>query len=46
MITDNKPTTGINMESVKEEIERRLGATSDLASVTIRIFGEAGVFSY
>ncbi|MCL6605004.1 MAG: spore germination protein [Paenibacillus sp.] len=34
------------MESVKEEIKRSLGSTSDLASVTIRIFGEEGVFSY
>ncbi|CAH1192050.1 Spore germination protein B1 [Paenibacillus auburnensis] len=47
MTTDEKkPSTDINMESVKEELEQRLGETSDLASVTIRIFGEAGVFSY
>ncbi|WP_379127400.1 spore germination protein [Paenibacillus sp. sgz500958] len=47
MTTDTtKPSTEINMESVKAEIERRLGATSDLASVAIRIFGEEGVFSY
>lgn len=47
MTTDEKtPSADINMEFVKEEIKRRLGTTSDLASVTIRIFGEEGVFSY
>ncbi len=47
MTTDEKtPSTDINLDSVKEEIERRFGATSDLASVKIRIFGEEGVFSY
>ncbi len=47
MTTDEKITsTDLNMKSIKEEIKRRLGTTSDLASVTIRIFGEEGVFSY
>lgn len=47
MIADEKkPSIAINMESVKEEIEWRLGTTSDLTSVKIRIFGEEGIFSY
>lgn len=47
MTTDEKtPSTNINLDSVKDEVKRRFGATSDLASVTIRIFGEEGVFSY
>lgn len=47
MTTDEKtPSADINMESVKEEIKRCFGSTSDLASVMIRIFGEEGVLSY
>ncbi|MEC0171466.1 spore germination protein [Paenibacillus graminis] len=47
MTTNEKtPSAGLNLDSVKEDIKRRFGATSDLASVKIRIFGEEGVFSY